>query len=352
MAKIHKFADIHPSAIIGKNVAIGAFCNIGTNVKIGENCVIKGQCKISSGATVGKNVVMKEFCKIGSDVKIGAGCVIKGQCNISSGAIVGKNVEMKEFCKIGSNVKIGAGCKLKGQCNIVGYTEMGENNTIYPFVSLGTEPHDLSFKGWESYLKIGNCNTFREGFTSNVGADEGSTTVIGNNCFFMANSHVGHNSHVGDRVIMANGSLLAGHTTLGDGCFIGGNSTIHQFVRIGRLVMIGGSSATSLDIPPFMMVAGRNQPIRAINLVGLKRNGFSRQEVSAVRKLFVIFFRSELSIPNALVKIKEEVEMLPAVEEFTDFVEKRNKRPLATGTEHGLKGWEHRLHSIAQNAEK
>jgi len=316
MANIHKFADVDPTAMIGEGAEIGA------------------------------------YCKIGANTKIGVGCVIKGQCNISAGAIIGSDVEMWEFCKVGPNVKIGNGCKLKGQCNVVGYTEMGENNIIYPFVSLGTDPHDLSFKGWKSYLKIGSGNTFREGFTSNVGADEGSSTFIGNDCFFMANSHIGHNCHVGNNVIMANGSLLAGHTTLGDRCFIGGNSTVHQFVRIGRFVMIGGSSATSLDVPPFMMVAGRNQPIRSINLVGLKRNGFSRQEVSAVRKLFVIFFRSELSIPNALEKIKEEVEMLPPVKEFIDFVEARNKRPIATGTEHGIKGWEKRMHSIAQTSEK
>ena len=299
MAKIHNLTEVDSSAIIAEDVEIGPFSKIGPNVKIGK------------------------------------GCKIMEQCNIAPGAILAEDVEVGPFSKIGSNVKIGAGCKLIGNCNVVGYTEIGVNNIIHPFVSLGSDPHDLSFKGWVSYLKIGDNNIFREGFTSNVGADEGSTTFIGSNCFFMANSHVGHNAHVGDRVILANGALLAGHSILGDGCFIGGNSTVHQFVRIGRLVIIGGSSATSLDVPPFMMVAGRNQPIRAINLIGLRRNGVSRDAVSAIRKLFVIFFRSELSIPSAIAKIKEEVEMLPEVEEFIDFIEKRDKRPIATGTEHG-----------------
>jgi UDP-N-acetylglucosamine acyltransferase len=250
---------------------------------------------------------------------------------VDSRAVVAENVEIGAFCKVGPNVKIGAGCKLIGQCNVVGHTEIGENNIIFPFVSLGTEPHDISFKGWVSYLKIGNGNTFREGFTANVGADEGSTTVIENDCFFMANTHVGHNCHVGSRVILANGALMAGHSSLGDGCFIGGNSAVHQFVRIGRLVIMGGVSATSVDIPPFMIADGRNGPIRHINLIGLKRSGFSKEVMLALKHVHKIFFKSDLSVPQAIERIKEEVDMLPEVEEFIQFVENRGHRGIATG---------------------
>ena len=246
-------------------------------------------------------------------------------------AVIADNVEIGPHCIVGPNVKIGAGCKLIGQCNVVGYTEIGENNTIYPFASLGTEPHDLSFQNWVSYLKVGNGNVFREGFTANRGAAEGTTTLVGDNCYFMANSHIGHNAQVGNRVVLANGALLAGHTVLEDGCFIGGGSALHQFVRVGRFVIMGGVSASSVDIPPFVVADGRNKPIRNINLIGLRRNGFSREAISAIKQLFKIFFKSELSVPSAIQKIKEEVPMLPEVEEFIDFVEKRGKRGIATG---------------------
>jgi len=256
---------------------------------------------------------------------------IHNLADVSKDAQIGENVEIGAFCQVGPNVKIGNGCKLIGQCNIVGHTEIGENNTIFPFASLGTAPHDLSYKGKVSYLKVGSGNTFREGFTANVGANEGTVTTIGNNCFFMANSHTGHNVTVGNRVVLVNGAVIGGHAYLDDGCFIGGNSAVHQFVRIGRFVMMGGVSATSVDIPPFVLADGRNKPIRNLNLIGLKRNGFSLEAIRALKKLFVIFFKSELSIPNALIRIKEEIEMLPEVEEFVHFAEKRSRRGIATG---------------------
>jgi len=251
--------------------------------------------------------------------------------DVASTAIIAEGSEIGAFCRVGPNVKIGAGSRLRGPCNIVGHTEIGENNIIFPFVSLGTEPHDLSFKGCRSYLKIGNGNTFREGFTGNVGADEESTTIIGSDCFFMANSHVAHNSHVGNNVILANGALLAGHSVIGDGCFIGGNSAVHQFVRIGRLVIMGGVSATSVDIPPFMVADGRNKPIRNINLIGLRRNGFSKEVILALKHVHRIFFKMNLSVPYAIEKIKEEIEMFPEIEEFIQFVESRGRRGIATG---------------------
>ncbi|MCP4177274.1 MAG: acyl-ACP--UDP-N-acetylglucosamine O-acyltransferase [bacterium] len=254
--------------------------------------------------------------------------------DVSPEAQIGENVEIGSFCKIGPHVKIGDGCKVYNNANIVGHTVIGDNNIVYPFVSLGTAPHDLSFKGWVSYLKVGDGNTFREGFTANVGADEGTTTEIGNNCFFMANSHLGHNTKVGNKVVLANGAVLGGFAVLGDGCFIGGNSAVHQFVRIGRFVIMGGVSATSLDIPPFMIADGRNKPIRNLNLIGLKRNGFSIDTIKKLKEVFKIFFKSELNVTNSIEKIKNEVEPIPEVLEFIDFVEKRTHRGIATGQKH------------------
>ena len=244
------------------------------------------------------------------------------------------NVEIGEFCKIGPEVMIGNGTKLISHCNIVGHTIIGNNNTVHPFVSLGSYPQDLGYKNLKSYLKIGNGNTFREGFTANLGAAEGTTTTIGDNGFFMTNSHVGHNGIIGNNVILANGAILGGHVQVGDNCFIGGNSAVHQFVRIGRMVIMGGVSATSLDIPPFMVVDGRNKAIRNINLIGLKRNGFAEETIRIIRNVFKIFFKSSLNVTNAIEKIKTSIPQIPEVKEFIDFVEIRNNRGIATGVSH------------------
>ena len=249
-------------------------------------------------------------------------------------AQIAEDVEIGEFCKVGPNVKIGRGTKLISQCNIVGYTEIGCNNIVHPFVSLGSYPQDLGYKGSESYLKIGDNNTFREGFTANVGATEGTSTIIGSNCFFMTNSHAGHNVIIGNNVILANGAVLGGHAQLGDNCFIGGNSAVHQFVRIGRMVIMGGVSATSLDVPPFLIVDGRNKAIRNINLIGLKRGGFPEDTIRTIRNVFKIFFKGGLNVTHAIEKIKNEIPQIPEVIEFVNFVESRSNRGIATGISH------------------
>lgn len=250
---------------------------------------------------------------------------------VDKNAQIADDVEIGPFCTIGPNVKIGSETKLLGHCNVSGYTTIGKNNTIYNFVSLGTEPQDYGFKGMVSYLKIGNNNVFREGFTANVGTKEGTETVIGNNCYFMTNSHVAHNCKVGNNVIMVTCAGLAGYTEVGNSCLLSGLSGTHQFVRIGRLAMMSGGSVTSVDIPPFVIADGRNGAIKTLNLIGLKRAGFSNATLKALKELFRIFFRSGLNVPNAIAKIKEEVEMLPEVKEFIDFVDARGKRGLAHG---------------------
>lgn len=245
-------------------------------------------------------------------------------------AQIGENVEIGPFCTIGPNVKIGAGTKLISHCNVDGYTTIGENNSIFPFVSLGTEPQDHGFIGKESYLKIGNHNVFREGFTANVGTKEGSETVIGDHCYFMINTHVAHNCKIGNKVTVVNCSGFAGYCEVGDSCVISGLCGIHQFVKIGRFAMMSGGSATSVNIPPFVIADGRNGAIKNLNIIGLKRNGFSPESIRALRDLFKIFFVSGLNVSNALERIQNKVEMLPEVKEFIDFV-KTSNRAVATG---------------------
>jgi UDP-N-acetylglucosamine acyltransferase len=250
--------------------------------------------------------------------------VVSPEADIAEDAIIGP------FCTVGPNVKIGSGTELVSHCNVAGHTVIGKNNKFYAGSSVGTPPQDISYTGYVSYLKIGDGNTFREGFTANLGEGEGSETVIGNNCYFMANSHVAHNCRVGDRVIAVIHSGFAGYTEVGDGVILSGLSGTHQFVRIGRFAMMSGGSVTSKDVPPFVIADGRNGAIKSLNLVGLRRNGFSRDVIKALKELFKIYFKSDLSVPNALAKIEAEVEQISEVKEFVEFV-RASKRGVATG---------------------
>ena len=249
-------------------------------------------------------------------------------------AEIADNVEIGPFCTVGPNVKIGAGTKLLKHCNVEGYTELGENNTVYSFASLGTGPQDFKYTEYISYLKIGNGNTFKEGATANTGSGEHAATVIGNNNYFMDNSHVAHNCKVGNNIILGHCSGLSGHTEVGDYAFFSGLIGIHQFVRIGRYVMLSGGSVFSLDIPPFAIAEGRNGAIKTLNAIGLKRAGFSRETIQTIRAMFKIFFKSGLIVSNAIAKIKDELDMIPEVKEFIDFVQ-TTKRGVLHGRDTG-----------------
>jgi len=249
---------------------------------------------------------------------------------VDAKAEIAENVEIGPFCMVGPNVKIGSGTKLLKYCNIEGYTEIGENNTLFPFVSLGTAPQDFAYQEYESYLKIGNGNIFKAGFTANPGTGEYAETVIGNNCLFMAHSHVGHNCKVGNDIIIANCSALSGYTEVGDFTVISGLVGTHQFLRIGRHVMISGGSVFSMDIPPYAIAEGRNGAIKTANYIGLKRRGIPKKTIYAIKAMYKIFFKSGLNVSNALKQIEDEVEMLPEVKEFIDFV-RSSKRGVLHG---------------------
>jgi len=249
---------------------------------------------------------------------------------VDSKAVIAEDVEIGPYCIVGPDVKIGAGSKLIAQCYVSGYTVMGEKNTIHPFASIGGGPQDFDFKSCVSYTRIGSGNTFREGVTVNPGTKEGSETIIGNNCYFMINSHVAHNCKVGSRVIMVNCAGASGYVELGDGCIISGLSGIHQFCRVGRLSLLSGGSTISMDLPPFMIGDGRNGAVRGANIVGMKRNGISEESIRAIRDVYKIFFRSGKNATNALAQVKAEIAPLPEVLEFIKFVES-SKRGVLIG---------------------
>ena len=250
---------------------------------------------------------------------------------VAPDAKLADSVEVGPYCVIEEDVEIGAGTRLMGQCRIGAHTVMGENNLVYPFAAIGTDPEDYSYDPAQvSYTKIGNGNRFREGVTVNRGTMPGSETVIGDGCFLMANAHVAHNCVLGNKVIMVVQAGIAGHCHIGDCCLISGLSGIHQFCRMGRMSVLSGGSAISMDLAPFMIGDGRNGGVRGFNIVGMRRNGFSPETIHAIKELYDIFFRHNLSMKNAIEKAEAEVPQLPEVVEFLDFI-KTSKRGILTG---------------------
>ena len=251
-------------------------------------------------------------------------------------AKIADDVEIGAHCVVGPDVTLGAGCKLIAQCFVGGYTTMGKGNMVFPFVSIGTAPQDYGYKGGISYTKIGDNNYFREGVTVQPGTQPETDTVIGNRCLLMANSHVAHNCVLGDNVILVNCATLGGYVNVGNNCLISAITAIHQFCRIGRFAVLSGCSAISKDLPPFMICSGRNGAILGINIVGLRRGGFSKECIEALRDVYQIFFRSKLSIPNALEKINAEVPQLPEIKDFIEFVTSSKRGVLRFGDEADL----------------
>jgi len=241
---------------------------------------------------------------------------------IHPGAKIGAEVEIGPFCTIGEHVSIGAGTRIKSHVSIDGWTEIGEGCAFYPFSSIGEPPQDLKFKGEISHLRIGKNNVFREFMTVNRGTEHGGgETVIGDNNFFMAYSHIAHDCRIGHHVVLANAATLAGHITIADHAIIGGITAIHQFVRIGRHAIIGGASAVPKDVPPFCNATGNRATLRGLNTIGLKRHDFPEETVRDLKKAYRILFRSGLLFEEACAQVKEEVADLPEIRELLDFLQ-------------------------------
>lgn len=236
------------------------------------------------------------------------------------------SVEVGPYCTIGEHVRIGKNTRIRSHVVMDGWTTIGENNTIYPFTSIGLEPQDLKFKGEETRLVVGNHNMIREYVTLHRGTDSGGgVTRIGNNTVLMAYVHVAHDCILGDRVIMSNAATLAGSITVGDDAIIGGLSGVHQFVRIGSYAMVGGCSAVAQDVPPYVRVAGNHAKLYGINSIGLKRHGFSPDQIQTLKLLYKQFFRSGLTLKEAIRQSREKWSDLPEVEYFLSFVEKSER---------------------------
>jgi UDP-N-acetylglucosamine acyltransferase len=212
---------------------------------------------------------------------------------IEPGAEIASGARVGPYCHVGAKVVLAGDVELISHVVIAGRTTIGEATRIFPFASIGHQPQDLKYKGEESRLVIGRRNTIREYVTMNPGTTGGGmVTRVGDDSLFMAGVHVAHDCTIGDHVIMANNATLAGHVVVGDYAFLGGLSAVHQFVRIGQHVMVGGVTGVERDVIPYGSVMGDRARLVGLNMVGLQRRGFSREDVQALRSAYQLLFEN------------------------------------------------------------
>jgi UDP-N-acetylglucosamine acyltransferase len=244
---------------------------------------------------------------------------------VDPAARIGADVEVGPFSLIGPQATIGERTIVQSHAVIEGEVTIGSGNLIGHGVIIGAPPQDVSFSAErKTKVEIGSNNTIREYCTIHRGTAEGSSTKIGDNNFLMAGAHIGHNCLIGNNVVIANNCLLAGYVNVDDGAFLGGGSTFHQFMHIGRLVMVQGSSAFGKDLPPFVIAAERNS-VFGLNVVGLRRAGFSTKDREEIKAAFKLVYLSGLNISQTLEKASTMKLGAPA-REFLDFVANAKKR--------------------------
>ena len=245
-------------------------------------------------------------------------------------ARIGEGTEIGPYCVIGPNVVLGRRVKLFSHVAITGRTSLGEGVRVFPFASLGSEPQDLKFGGEDTSLEIGASCTIREGVTMNPGtAGGGGATRVGDNCTFLANSHVAHDCKVGNRVIFSNNVMLAGHCTIGDHAILGGGAGVHQFVRIGHHAFIGGLAGVENDVIPYGMALGNRAGLAGLNIVGMKRLGFSRDSIQSLRHAYRLLFSNEGTLMERLADVEsDDIAKDPYVREILDFIKTPSDRSL------------------------
>ena len=220
-------------------------------------------------------------------------------------ARLGANTRVGPYAVIDADVVIGPDCQIGPHVYITGQTRMGARNKLHAGCVIGDWPQDVRFAGEPTGVVIGDDNVIREHVTIHRSNKNDEPTRLGSHCFLMAGSHVGHNTAVGDHVIMANGALLAGHVTVGDRVFISGNCLVHQFVRIGPYALMQGGSGISKDLPPYTIAHGQNH-ICGLNVIGLRRAGFSAEARLELRRLYQLLFRGGLKLQEALARARKE----------------------------------------------
>lgn len=248
---------------------------------------------------------------------------------IHPNAKIGSNVRIGAYSVVGENVTLADDVVLHSHVVVEGRTEIGKRTVIFPFASIGHAPQDLKFHGEESALIIGENNTIREHVTMNPGTEMGGmVTRIGNNGLFMMACHIAHDCIIGDHVILANNATLGGHVTVGDYAFIGGLAAVHQFIRIGTHAVIGGMSGVENDVIPYGRVKGERAFLAGLNLIGLDRRGFTKDQVRTLQKAYNQIFAEDETLEQRLGKAEKDYADQPQVMELIQFAREKTRFPL------------------------
>jgi UDP-N-acetylglucosamine acyltransferase len=243
---------------------------------------------------------------------------------ISAEAVLADDVVVGPHVVLEGPVTVGPECVLRPHVTLCGPLTMGRGNVVYPGAVLGERPQHLKYNDEKTSVEIGDHNVFREHVTVHRGTTHSWVTRIGSNNFFMVNSHVAHDCKVGNRCILANGALVGGHCEVGDNVYLSGNSAVHQFVRIGRLALLSGCSATTKDIPPFVIQQNIDTVV-GVNVVGMRRAGLSHTQIDAVRQAFKVLFRDNMVLPAALARLERELAGVDVVEEMVTFLRQSHR---------------------------
>jgi UDP-N-acetylglucosamine acyltransferase len=263
--------------------------------------------------TIHSTALVDPAAQLASDVEVGPGAIIE------SGAVIGE------------------GCRIQARAVITGHVRMGARNIVGYGAIIGADPQDFSFKpGTPTYVEIGDDNVIREYATIHRATKEAGATRIGNNNFLMVGVHMGHDSSVANRVVMANNVLLAGHVEVQDGAVLGGGSVFHQFIRVGRLCMVRGGERFGMDIPPYLVAYGTNL-VAGLNAIGLKRAGFSPETRKEIRKAFQLLYREGRNVSQALEEAKG-MTWSPEVQSFWEFVAAAKRRGICSPESGGRTG--------------
>lgn len=253
---------------------------------------------------------------------------------VDPSARIGAGAKIGPFCTIGAHVDLGDGCELISHVVLAGHTTIGPRCRIFPFASIGQAPQDLRYKGEPTTLTIGQDCIIREGVTINPGTANGKgKTTVGDRCFLLAHSHVAHDCVVGSNVILTNNTMLAGHCHIGDFAILGGGVGIHQFVRIGPHAFIGGLSAVENDVIPYGMVIGNRAYLHGLNIIGLRRRGFSREQIHDLRRAYRLLFAAEGTLTERVEDVAEEFATHPTVHEILDFIRLGGERSICVPRE-------------------
>jgi len=252
-------------------------------------------------ATIHPTAVVSRDAELGTGVQVGPYAIIGNGCVLGDGCVLAAHAVLDRNARLGRNVKVGIG-------SIV-----------------GGDAQDLKYKGEETFVEVGDNTVIREYATINRGTSHSWKTTVGKDCFLMSYSHIGHDCHVGDGVIISNASHLGGHVTVEDKAIISGVSAVHQFTLIGRYAFVGGCSRVTKDIPPYVKAAGNPVKLYGLNTVGLQRNGFPEDVVRELKRAYRLFFKSELNVSQARERAESELRRIPEIEEFLKFFERSER---------------------------